>query len=75
MKKIILKLIRFYQFYSSCRPPSCRFSPTCSEYAYQVIQKDGPLRGCWKSIFRLLKCHPFHPGGLDSPDCEDKKPN
>ena len=45
--------------------PSCRFHPTCSAYAEQAIVVHGPLRGSWFAVRRLLRCHPFHPGGLD----------
>ena len=45
--------------------PSCRFYPTCSEYAVQAIEKKGVTIGTWLAVRRLLKCHPFHPGGFD----------
>jgi putative membrane protein insertion efficiency factor len=45
--------------------PSCRFYPTCSAYAIEALQKKGALKGSWLTIKRLLKCHPFHPGGYD----------
>ncbi|MEA4900255.1 membrane protein insertion efficiency factor YidD [Desulfitobacterium sp.] len=70
MKKLLIKLligmIRFYQkFISPLKPPSCRFYPTCSEYAIQALRKYGVIKGGWKSIVRISKCHPFHPGGYD----------
>ena len=66
MKRILLWLIRFYQRQiSPGLPPSCRFIPTCSEYARQAIEKYGALKGTYLAIRRLLKCHPFHPGGYD----------
>ena len=43
----------------------CRFYPSCSEYSKQAIMKHGYVRGVFKSVCRLLKCHPFHPGGFD----------
>ena len=49
----------------SVLPPSCRYHPTCSEYARQALRKYGPWRGGLKSLSRLLRCHPFHPGGYD----------
>ena len=48
-------------------PPSCRFTPTCSEYASLAIAKHGAARGGALAVGRLLKCHPFHPGGVDLP--------
>ncbi len=45
----------------------CRFSPSCSEYAREAIRHYGPLRGSWRALVRLGKCHPFHPGGWDPP--------
>ncbi len=66
MKRILLWLIRFYQRQiSPGLPPSCRFTPTCSEYARQAIEKYGALKGTYLAVRRLLKCHPFHPGGYD----------
>ncbi len=66
MKKVLIGLIRFYQkFISPLKRPSCRFYPSCSEYSIQAIRKYGVLRGVWKSIVRISKCHPFHPGGYD----------
>lgn len=66
MKKVLIALIKFYQrFISPLKGPTCRFYPTCSEYSIQALQKYGVLKGSWKSIRRILKCHPFHPGGYD----------
>ena len=48
-------------------PPACRFVPTCSEYAGAVVEQYGVLRGLPKALARLLRCHPFHPGGVDLP--------
>lgn len=47
------------------KPRTCRFYPTCSEYALQAVQKYGILRGLLKAIVRILRCHPFNPGGYD----------
>lgn len=66
MKLIIIYLIRFYQkFISPLKKPSCRFYPTCSEYAMQAVQKYGALKGLYKALRRILRCHPLHPGGFD----------
>lgn len=66
VKRIFLYLIRGYQYLiSPILPPSCRFHPSCSSYALDAIDKYGPLRGCWLALRRLVKCHPFHPGGYD----------
>ncbi|MFZ0482270.1 MAG: membrane protein insertion efficiency factor YidD [Desulfobacterales bacterium] len=61
-----LILIRAYQFVlSPILAPACRFYPTCSEYAYQSILRYGLLKGFLLALKRILRCHPFHPGGID----------
>lgn len=66
MKEMALFLIRCYQKYiSPLKPPTCRFVPTCSEYALLAIEKYGVVRGCYLALRRILRCHPFHPGGYD----------
>ena len=66
MKGIALALIRLYRRHiSPIKPPSCRFQPTCSEYAYQAISRYGFFKGSWLAIKRLSRCHPFHQGGHD----------
>ncbi len=68
MKHLFLRLIRFYQKHiSSCTPPSCRFVPTCSAYAYQAIEKYGALKGGWLALKRLLRCNPFYRGNPYDP--------
>ncbi|UCC77811.1 MAG: membrane protein insertion efficiency factor YidD, partial [Anaerolineales bacterium] len=63
MKRIILSLIRFYQrSISRTLPPTCRFVPSCSEYAYQAVDKYGSWKGGWMAIRRLSRCHPFSAG-------------
>ncbi|MEJ2098028.1 MAG: membrane protein insertion efficiency factor YidD [Deltaproteobacteria bacterium] len=66
MKKALLVLIKGYQFIiSPVLGPACRFTPSCSEYAYQAILRYGAVKGLIFSVKRILKCHPFHPGGFD----------
>ncbi|AFQ46461.1 membrane protein insertion efficiency factor YidD [Desulfosporosinus meridiei] len=66
MRRILIGLIRFYQIIiSPLKGPTCRFYPSCSEYTAQALLKYGLVKGSWKSIKRILKCHPFHPGGHD----------
>lgn len=65
-KKFILVLIRFYKReISPMLPPSCRFTPTCSEYAMQAVEKYGALKGGYLALRRILRCNPFHKGGYD----------
>ena len=65
IKKLILFLIKIYQKISALTPPRCRFYPTCSQYAIEAFKKYGLFKGMYLSIKRVLKCHPFHPGGYD----------
>jgi putative membrane protein insertion efficiency factor len=66
MKKFFVLIIRFYQKYiSPLSPPSCRFTPTCSQYATEAIEAFGAIKGTYLTIRRILKCHPFHKGGYD----------
>jgi len=66
MKKIAIIMIKIYRlFISPLKPPTCRFVPTCSDYALQAIEKYGIIRGGKMAIRRILRCHPFHPGGYD----------
>ena len=68
MKKLLLSLIRFYQRHiSPAFPARCRFSPTCSAYAYEAICKYGALRGGYLALKRLLRCHPFYKGDWYDP--------
>mgnify|MGYP000890138851 FL=1 len=63
---LFVALIRAYQvIVSPILPRSCRFHPTCSEYALEAIRMHGPIRGILLGIRRLMRCHPFHPGGYD----------
>jgi len=66
MKHILISLIKFYQkAISPFKLPSCRFLPTCSTYGIEAIQRFGAVKGGYLAIKRLMKCHPFHPGGVD----------
>ena len=62
----MIALIRLYRlFISPLLPRSCRFYPSCSAYAEEAIRKHGPFKGAWLSLKRILRCHPFNPGGFD----------
>jgi uncharacterized protein len=66
LKRIFISIIRFYQvLISPIKPPSCRFYPTCSHYGLEAVNRFGALKGGWLTVKRILKCHPFHPGGID----------
>jgi putative membrane protein insertion efficiency factor len=70
MRKLMIlfvtKSIRFYQLAISPHfPPKCRYVPTCSNYAYEAVQKYGLCHGFFLALKRLLRCHPFHQGGYD----------
>ncbi|MFA6902406.1 MAG: membrane protein insertion efficiency factor YidD [Gallionellaceae bacterium] len=66
MKSVLLRLIKLYQYaISPLMAPSCRFTPSCSQYASEAIVKHGALRGSWLSLKRVLRCNPWNPGGYD----------
>ncbi len=70
MRKLLTALlllpIRFYRAYiSPLKPPSCRFTPTCSQYAMEAILKHGPFKGLYLSVRRILRCHPWGGHGYD----------
>ena len=66
MKFILISLIRFYQrFISPLTPPACRFTPTCSQYTLEAIQKYGALKGTWLGIKRICRCYPWGGSGYD----------
>lgn len=66
MKRLLLSLIRFYRrAVSPYKKPCCRYIPTCSAYAFEAIEKYGAAKGGWLALRRVLRCHPFRPGGYD----------
>ncbi len=66
MKWLVLRVIDLYRrLISPLLGPGCRFSPTCSSYAYQAIDRYGTWRGTWLAARRITRCHPWHPGGFD----------
>ncbi|ADO45751.1 protein of unknown function DUF37 [Hydrogenobacter thermophilus TK-6] len=68
MRKICVMIIRLWQrLVSPLYPPSCRYYPTCSEYAILSIEKYGVVKGGLKALWRVLRCHPLSKGGVDYP--------
>lgn len=66
MKRVLLALVRFYRVaISPYRAPCCIYTPTCSQYALEAIEKYGALKGGYLALRRLLRCNPFHKGGYD----------
>ncbi|HEY9014463.1 MAG TPA: membrane protein insertion efficiency factor YidD [Gemmatimonadales bacterium] len=65
-RRLVQAAIRGYQLLiSPLLPPSCRFTPSCSQYALEAVGRHGALRGMWLAARRVVRCHPFHPGGFD----------
>lgn len=66
LSRLLIALIRFYKHYiSPLTPPACRYTPTCSQYTLEAIQKYGALRGTWLGIKRICRCHPWGGSGYD----------
>ncbi|MGI8884713.1 MAG: membrane protein insertion efficiency factor YidD [Pyrinomonadaceae bacterium] len=66
MKYLVLDFLKLYKtFLSPFLPPACRFTPTCSEYAAEAVEKYGAIRGTWLATKRILRCQPFCKGGFD----------
>ena len=63
MKQVLIALVMFYRKYiSPLTPPTCRYVPTCSQYALEALEKYGALKGGWLAVKRICRCHPFHKG-------------
>lgn len=76
MRTLLLWLIKAYRFFlSPWIGYHCRFHPTCSSYALTAIERHGAWRGSYLAIRRLLRCHPWHPGGLDPVPEKRQKPH
>jgi uncharacterized protein len=68
LARLLILTIRAYQVtLSPLIGPVCRFEPSCSRYMIGAIQKDGVIKGIWRGTGRILRCHPWHPGGYDPP--------
>ncbi|HEU4995780.1 MAG TPA: membrane protein insertion efficiency factor YidD [Gemmatimonadaceae bacterium] len=66
MKHLLIFAVRAYQVgLSPLLPASCRYYPSCSAYAIEALERYGAVRGTWLSVRRILRCHPFRPGGYD----------
>ncbi|MRW94750.1 membrane protein insertion efficiency factor YidD [Duganella sp. FT80W] len=76
MKTVLRFLLRFYQLaISPMMRPSCRFHPSCSNYALEALQVHGAAKGSWLAAKRVCRCHPWHPGGVDLVPPADGKSN
>lgn len=64
-KRFGIFLIRIYQRTTKWKPKTCRYTPSCSHYTLQAIEKYGLLKGSWMGFKRIMRCHPMHPGGYD----------
>lgn len=65
LKKLAVIIIRIYQKATFFKRPTCRFYPSCSNYSIQAIEKYGVVKGGWLTAKRIVRCHPFNPGGYD----------
>ena len=62
---LIWLILGYQRFVSPMRPPTCRYYPSCSAYAVTALRRFGPVKGTWLAVKRLLRCHPWTPGGVD----------
>jgi putative membrane protein insertion efficiency factor len=68
LSAVLIGGVRFYQrCVRPVLPAACRFQPSCSEYMILAVRKYGPVRGAWRGVRRICRCHPWHPGGYDPP--------
>jgi putative membrane protein insertion efficiency factor len=66
LKGLLVGVLTLYKtFLSPLLPPACRFYPSCSSYAIQALEKHGVIKGLWLALRRLIRCHPYNPGGTD----------
>ena len=66
MKRLLILGVRAYQVgIGPMLPASCRYYPSCSAYAIEALERHGAMRGAWLAVRRILRCHPFRPGGYD----------
>jgi len=64
-QRVVMLVIRGYQLMASPFPSPCRYYPSCSAYALEAVRRHGAVKGGWLGVKRILRCHPFHPGGID----------
>ncbi len=75
MKRVLIRLVRFYrQSISPLRPPCCNYIPTCSQYALEALETHGAVKGSWLAFKRILRCNPFHKGGYDPVPAAEELP-
>ena len=73
MRQALIALIKLYRYaISPYLAPSCRYTPSCSSYAIEAVERFGIFRGSWMAVRRISRCHPWHEGGYDPvPDSND----
>lgn len=64
-QRVVMVMVRGYQLLASPFPSPCRYYPSCSAYTLEAVSRHGALKGSWLGLRRLLRCHPFRPGGVD----------